>query len=274
MKIAVCIKSVPDPDYYDQIIIDPETKVLHRDGIPTIINVADKHAIEEALRIKERVGGEITTISMGPPMARQQMLESLAMGADRAFLVSDRKVGGADTLATSYTLSKAIDKTGPYDLILMGNESADGATAHVPSQLGEWLGMSHSANVVEMSEEMEGEEAKSFVVTRKLDEGFAKYRLKAPAVIGVSQRINKVRLTNAIAILKAKKKPLEILSADDLGDIDEKYLGLKGSPSQNGELHTVEAGKDCLMIEAENEAEAAQKVFEIIAPVLGLKGGK
>jgi electron transfer flavoprotein beta subunit len=269
MRIAVCIKSVPDPDYYDQIIIDPKTKVLVRQGIPTIINISDKHAIEEALRIKERTGGEITTISMGPPMARQQMLESLAMGADRAFLVSDRKVGGADTLATSYTLSKAIEKTGPYDLVLLGNESADGATAHVPSQLGEWLGMSHAANVVEMQEE-EG----SFVVTRKLDDGFAKYRLKSPAVVGVSQRINKVRLTNAIAILKAKKKPLEILSADDLGDIDEKYIGLKGSPSQNGELHTVEAGKDCVMIEAENEAEAAQKVYDILAPVLGLKGGK
>ena len=207
MKIAVCIKSVPDPDYYDQIIIDPETKVLVRQGIPTIINISDKHAIEEALRIKERTGGEITTISMGPPMARQQMLESLAMGADRAYLVSDRKVGGADTLATSYTLSKAIEKTGPYDLVLLGHESADGATAHVPSQLGEWLGMSHAANVVEMQDE-EG----SFVVKRKLDDGFAKYRLKNPAVVGVSQRINKVRLTNAIAILKAKKKPLEIYS--------------------------------------------------------------
>lgn len=269
MKIAVCVKSVPDPDYYDQIIIDPETKVLVREGIPTIINTSDKHAIEEALRIKERVGGEITTISMGPPMAKQQMLESLAMGADRAYLVSDRKVGGADTLATSYTLSKAIEKTGPYDLVLLGNESADGATAHVPSQLGEWLGMSHAANVVEMKEE-DG----AFIVTRRLDDGFAKYRLKSPAVIGVSQRINKVRLTNALAILKAKKKPLEILSADDLGDIDEKYLGLKGSPSQNGDLHTVEAGKDCVMIEAEDEKEAAQKVYDIIAPVLGLKGGK
>lgn len=268
MKIAVCIKSVPDPDYYDQIIIDPKKKTLVREGIPTIINVADKHAIEEALRIKERVGGEITTISMGPPMARQQMIESLAMGADRAFLISDRKVGGADTLATSYTLSKAIEKTGPYDLILMGNESADGATAHVPSQLGEWLGYSHSANVVKMQEEED-----SFVVTRKLDEGFANYRLNAPAVIAVSQRINKVRLTNAIAIIRAKKKPLEILSADDLGDFDERYIGLKGSPSQNGDLQTVESNKNCIMIEGD-EVEAAKKVFDLLVPVLGLKGGK
>ena len=181
----------------------------------------NKHAIEEALRIKESNGAEITAISMGPPMARQQMLEALAMGADRAFLVSDR-VGGADTLATSYTLFKAIEKTGPYDLILMGNESADGATAHVPSQLGEWLGFCHAANVVQLQIE-----DSSFVVTRKMDNGFAKYRLKGPAVIGVTQRINKVRLTNAIAILKAKKKPLEILSADDLGEYP-------GGPADDG----------------------------------------
>lgn len=269
MQIAVCIKSVPDPDFYDQIVIDPVKKTLVREGIPAVINEADKHAIEEALRIKETRGGEITILSMGPPAAKQELLQALGMGADRAFLISDRRVGGADTLATSYTLFKAIEKTGPYDLVLMGNESADGATAHVPSQLGEWMGVSHAANVVDLQTE-DG----SFVVTRKMDEGTAKYRLKGPSVIGVSQRINKVRLTNAIAILKAKKKPLEILTADDLDNLDERYLGLKGSPSQNGDLHTVESNKDCAMIDAEDEKAAAVKVYEIIAPVLGLKGGK
>lgn len=268
MKIAVCIKSVPDPDYYDQIIIDPETKVLVREGIPTIINIADKHAIEQAVQIREKEGGEITIISMGPPMARQQMLEALAMGGDRAFLVSDRKVAGADTLATSYILSKAVGKTGPYDLILMGNESADGATAHVPSQLGEWLGYSHAANTIAMETE-EG----SFLITRRMDEGFARFRLEAPAVIGVSQRINQVRLTSAIAILKAKNKPLEVLSADDLGDVDENYVGLAGSPSQNGELQTIDTKKDCIMLEG-SEQEAAEQIYAIIAPKLGLKGGK
>lgn len=268
MKIAVCIKSVPDPDYYDTIEIDPVTKVLKREGIPAIINIADKHAIEEALQIKERCGGEITTISMGPPMAKPQLVESLAMGADRAFLVSDRRVGGADTLATSYVLAKAIEKTGPYDLVLMGNESADGATAHVPSQLGEWLGYSHSANVIAMQEEKD-----SVIVTRKLDGGSARYRLTMPTVVAVSQRINQVRLTNAIAIMRAKKKPFEILSADDLGEIDEKFIGLAGSPSKNGDLQTVESNKDCIMIEG-NEEEAAKQVYAIIAPVLGLKGGK
>ena len=243
MKIAVCIKSVPDSDYYDRIVIDPVTKVLVRKGIPTIINAADRHAIEQAVQIKEAAGGEITIISMGPPAARMQMLEALAMGGDRAVLVSDRKVGGSDTLATSYILAKAVEKTGPYDLILTGNESADGATAHVPSQLGEWLGYSHAANVTAIETEKD-----AVIVTRRLDGGLAKYRLKTPAVAAVSQRINEVRFLSATGILNAKKKSFEILSAADLGDIDERYVGLAGSPSQNGELHTIETGKNCIMI--------------------------
>lgn len=264
MKIAVCIKSVPDSDYYDRIVIDPVTKVLVRQGIPTIINTADRHAIEQAVQIKEAAGGEITIISMGPPAARMQMLEALAMGGDRAFLVSDRRVGGADTLATSYILAKAVEKTGPYDLILAGNESADGATAHVPSQLGEWLGYSHAANVVAMEVE-DG----AVVVTRKMDAGLSKYRLKTPAVAGVSQRINEVRLLSATGILGVKNKSFEILSAADLGDIDDQYVGLAGSPSQNGELHTIDSGKNCIMIKG-SEQEAAREVYSIIAPRLGL----
>lgn len=264
MNIAVCIKSVPDPDFYDSIQIDPVTKVLVRDGIPTIINTADKHALEEALRIKERNGGKITVISMGPPNARTQMLEALAMGADKAFLISDRRVGGADTLATSYTLSKVIEKTGPYDLILAGNESADGATAHVPSQLGEWMDIPHAANVISLEEQ-----ENSIIVSRQFENGVAKYRLQMPCVIAVNTRINVVRLTNALAILKAKKKPLTVFSADDLDKLDMNYIGLPGSPSQNGDMETMESKKDCTMIEG-NEEEAAEKVYSIIAAELGL----
>lgn len=269
MKIAVCIKSVPDPEYYDSIHIDPVKKTLVREGIPTIINIADKHAIEEALRIKERTGGEITVISMGPPNAKMQMMEALAMGADKAYLVSDRKVGGADTLATSYTLFKAIEKTGPYDLVLAGNESADGATAHVPSQLGEWMGVRHVANVSKIEDDGD-----AFIVLRQFENGYGKYRVKMPCVLAVNQYINQVRLTNAMAIIRAKKKPLTILSADDLEGLDENYIGLKGSPSQNGEMESIESSKECTMIEATDEVEAAEKVYAIIAAELGLMGGK
>lgn len=260
MNIAVCIKSVPDPDQYDKIELDPVKKTLKREGIPAIINNGDKHAIEEALRLKEKFGGDITAISMGIPSAKHQMMEALAMGCDRAYLISDRRVGGADSLATSYTLAKAIEKTGPYDLILAGNESADGATSHVPSQLGEWLGVGHGVDATSL----EVEDDEHVLITKKFENGSAKYRLGLPCVIGCNARINEVRLTSAIAILKAKKKPFKLLTADDLENLDAKYIGLKGSPSKNGELHPVASNKVCTMIEGESEAEVIDKLYAVI----------
>lgn len=265
MQIAVCIKSVPDPDYYDQIIIDPVNKTLVRDGIPSAINVADKHALEQALQMKEKHGGEVTVFTMAPPAARQQMLEALALGADKAYMISDRKVGGADTLATSYTLSELIKKTGNYDIIFAGNESADGATSHVPSQLAEWLGIAHSMNVVAM----EMEDDNHALVTKQFENGRGIYRLTLPCVVAVHHSINTVRYTNAMAVLRAKKKPLEILSADDLPELKEEYIGLNGSPSKNGELETIESCKDCTMMEG-SEEEIAQMIYDKIQPILGL----
>ncbi len=265
MQIAVCVKSVPDPDYYDQIIIDPVKKTLVREGIPTVINSADKHALELALQLKEKFGGEVTVVSMAPPNARQQMLEALALGADKAYLLSDRKVGGADTLATSYTLSQLIKQSGPYDLILAGNESADGATSHVPSQIAEWLGLGHSMNVVAMDMEDEGHA----LVTKQFENGRGVYRVALPCVIAVNQRINQVRYVNAMAVLKAKKKPLEVWSAENLPELDDAYIGLNGSPSKNGELETVTSGKNCVMLEG-SEEEIADAILEKLQPVLGL----
>ena len=267
MKIAVCVKSVPDPEYYERITLDPETKRLVRDGIPAVINEADRHAIEAALRLKESVGGEITVVSMGPPAAKRQLREALAMGADRAFLISDRKVGGADTLATSYTLSKLLQKTGSYDVILAGNESVDGSTAHVPSQLGVWLGMGHAANVVEL--EADGE---TLLVTKQLEGGRAKYRLQTPCVVAVTAKANVVRFGNVRAILTAKDKELTVYGADDLGELDERYLGLKGSPSQNGEVETVSSDKTCKMLEG-TESEVTAQILEIIQSAIGEQKG-
>lgn len=175
MNIAVCIKSVPDPEYYEKITIDPVSKRLVRDGIPAVINEADLHAMEEALRLKETCGGEITVVSMGPPAAKKQLVEALAMGADRAFLISDRKVGGADSLATSYTLAKTLQTTGDYDVIFTGSESADGATAHVPSQLGVWLGATHATNVVDVKWD------NGVVVTRQFEKAEANTDSALPA---------------------------------------------------------------------------------------------
>src|SRR5690554_2370997 len=110
LKIVVCLKPIPDPEYYNQITIDPETKRVNRQGIPTVISPIDKHAVEEALKIKEQHGGKVIIMSMAPPDAKETIQEALAMGADEAYLLSDRKFGGADTLATSYVLAQGIEK--------------------------------------------------------------------------------------------------------------------------------------------------------------------
>ena len=257
MNIAVCMKSVPDPEYYEKITIDPVSKRLVRDGIPAVINEADLHAMEAALLLKETCGGEITVLSMGPPAAKKQLVEALAMGADRAFLISDRKVGGADSLATSYTLAKAIETTGEYDVIFTGSESADGATAHVPSQIGVWLNAAHATNVVDIKWD------NGLVVARQFEKGRGRYRLSIPCVVGVTSKANEVRFNNVWNIMAATKKPLTILSAADIKDLDESRIGLAGSPSQNGEVEAIEANKECEMITG-TEEEIAERIADII----------
>ncbi|MBQ9058884.1 MAG: electron transfer flavoprotein subunit beta/FixA family protein [Atopobiaceae bacterium] len=260
MNIAVCIKSVPDPAYYEQITIDPESKRLVRDGIPAVINDADKHAHEAALQLKEACGGEISVVSMGPPAARAQLMEALAAEADRAFLVSDRKLGGADSLATSYTLAKLIETTGNYGLVLCANESADGATAHVPSQLGVWLGATHATGIVDVSWD------NGVVVSKQVEGGRGRYRLNTPCVVGVTAQANEVRFCDVRTILAAKNKPLEILSADDLNDLDETFIGLAGSPSQNGKVEALTGDKECVILTGD-DAAIAEQVVSIIRSI-------
>ena len=123
LNIAVCMKVVPNPDQYDRIQLDPVTKTLVRAGVDSVINSADLHAIELALQLKGQYGGKITLVSMGPGGIEPQLREGLSYGCDAAVLVSDRKFGGADSLATSYTLAKTVKKLGGFDLILLGNAS-------------------------------------------------------------------------------------------------------------------------------------------------------
>ncbi|MHC1762201.1 MAG: hypothetical protein AB9917_22325 [Negativicutes bacterium] len=147
LKIAVCIKPVPDPTHYDKIRIDPIRKTVVREGIPTIMNPCDKHAMEAALQLRG-VDGEVTAITMAPPNAEETLREALAMGADAAILLTDRAFAGADTWATSYTLAAGLRKAGNFDIVITGTESADGATTQVPAQLAEWLEWPHLWNVV------------------------------------------------------------------------------------------------------------------------------
>jgi electron transfer flavoprotein beta subunit len=240
-NVAVCVKPVPDPKYYDKVTIDPVKKTITRDGVPTLVNPVDKNAVEAALRLREQYSGLVMVLSMAPPEGREILREVLAMGADRAYLLSDRAFGGADTLATSYTLYHGLKKIEAeqaikFDLVLCGCESADGATAQVSSQLGEWLGWPHLWNVSSFEKAPENPEDATFFIKTKLENGHMEWKGRLPLVLGVSRELNKPRFTSVMGIVKAKNKPLTVWGRHDLDMAEDTWLGLTGSPTQAGKI--------------------------------------
>jgi electron transfer flavoprotein beta subunit len=256
LRIVVCIKPVPDPEYYDKVSIDPTTKRITREGIPTIINPVDKNGIEAALQLKKTYGGKVTVITMAPPNGTENLREALAMGADEAVLLSDRAFGGADTLATSYTLAKGIEKLEGFDIVFCGAESADGATAQVSSQLGEWLKVPHLWNVFSM----ETQDESSLLVKTKVENGSMEWEIKLPCLLGVARELNKPRFTSAMGIIKAKNKPISVWGKSDLNAEDER-LGLTGSPTKAGAVFTPDMKRKGEMLTGTVE-EIADKVIE------------
>ena len=269
MNILVCIKPVPDPEKYGQLKLDEKTKRLVREGIPTVINPSDKHALEEAITLRDSLGGKVAVLTMAPQFSKDKLMEALAMGADCAYLVSDKAFGGADTYATSYVLAQAIKKISlemdpekdfAFDLVLAGNESADGATAHVPAQTAEWLNLPHLCKVSKL--ELQDETAKNLRAWKKIDQGEAVFQIDGPCVIADSSEINRPRRINAMGIIKAKKKPLTIWNNDDLC-LDEKKIGLTGSPTQPGELITPDLRRAAVSLGSEAD-KAAEEIVKIM----------
>jgi len=258
VNIIVCVKPVPNPEKYNLLRIDTITKRLVREGIPTIVNPADKNALEIALNLKAKHGGKITIVSMCPLFSQDRIKECLAMGADEAYIISDRAFGGADTFSTSYTLAKGIEKIGlDVDLILAGQDSADGATSQVPSQLGEWLKLPHLTNVIELRAE-DG----IANVKKKTSDGFIEYEVGLPAVIGIARGCNKPSMVNAMGIIKAKNKPLSVFTRNDL-DVEDCLIGLVGSPTQAGELISPDMTRASKLIEG-NAVQVANQILTII----------
>ncbi|MFH2116255.1 MAG: electron transfer flavoprotein subunit beta/FixA family protein [Spirochaetota bacterium] len=255
LSIAVCIKPVPDSRYYDKITIDPVTKRVNRDGVPTVINTMDKNAIEAALQLREKHGGRVVSFSMAPDNATENLKRVLAMGVDEAFLCSDSLLGGADTWATSYTLFKAMEKAGPMDIVIMGNQTEDGGTAQVPSQLGEWMGVPHLANVAAIDYE-DG----WITVMAKADRGAIRYRVSLPAVMAVTHDINKPRIPSVMDIMKVSRKPMHVLRARDL-DLNPDYIGLKGSPTQAGDIYSPDMSRKCEELSGDSD-QVAERVLE------------
>lgn len=227
LEIVVCIKQVPHPDYFPKIQFDHKRGTIIREGIPAIINPLDRHALEEALRIKERFSGRVIAFSMGPYQAKEALEEALAMGADEAILLCDKAFAGADTLATAYTLSCAIKKLGRFDLILCGNESIDSGTSQVGPQLAEFLDIPSIIQVKRIDFVSE----RSLIVIKSLEYGYLKIMVALPALLAVIAEINKPRLPTVTGIMEALKKEIKVWGSKDIGAEEEK-VGILGSPTR------------------------------------------
>ncbi len=258
MRIIVCVKQVPDTT---EIKIDPKTNTLIREGVESILNPYDQFAVEESVRIRDLAGeGKITVISMGPPQARSALMKCLALGVDDAVLLSDRAFAGADTWATSYTLSLAINKLGPFDLILCGQQAIDGDTAQVGPELAQHLGIPQ----VTYAEKVEAGEGRKIEVHKQTEEGYQVLEVKLPALLATMPPTSfEPGYPPMSGILKAKKKPLEVWDAESIGAHSSK-IGLDGSFTEVVKTYSPPSRGECAFL----EGEPREAVGKLVEPLL------
>ncbi|MFA4945652.1 MAG: electron transfer flavoprotein subunit beta/FixA family protein [Lentisphaeria bacterium] len=257
MKIVVCIKQVPG---VSAVSLDPETKRLVREGVKSILNPFDLHALEAGVRLKERHGGELVAISMGPPKAEQALREALALGADQAVLLCDKRFAGSDTWATSYVLARAIATLGNVGLVICGKQAIDGDTAQVGPGIAAHLGWPQATGVTAL--EVAADDG-SLAVTRQQDGGHDRLRLPPPAVLAVFKELNQPRVPRLSGWLAAERAPVPVWNAEAIG-ADPALVGLNASPTR-----VVRTGpppprnKDSRRIETTPAAAAAQLFHEL-----------
>ena len=227
---VVCVKVVPKPE---EVRVDPQTRLLDRLNARSEINPPDMNALEMALSLKDRYGGRISLLSMGPPYFEPYLRVGLAMGCDHICLLSDRAFAGADTLATTYTLAQAIRKLGAVDLVLCGEESSDGATGQVPPGLAEWLNLPQLTLLTEIDVDLEGRLARG---RREIKGGFEILETPLPCVISVRTAANEPRFMDyRIKSWAFEPGCVTLWTASDL-DADPDCIGLPGSPTWVSEL--------------------------------------
>lgn len=230
MNIIVCIKQVPETT---EVRINPETNTLIREGVKSIINPFDMYAIEEAVRLKEKFGGKVMVITMGPPQADAALREAISMGVDEGFLVCDRAFAGSDTWATSYTLTGAIKKLGAFDLIICGKQASDGDTAQVGPGISAHLDIPQVTYVKKVEEVKD----KAMRLERMMEEGFEIIETPLPALITVVKEINEPRIPSLKGMMRAKSAKITTWGQKDL-NLDAQNIGLCGSPTQVVKIFT------------------------------------
>ncbi len=228
MKIIVCVKQVPDTS--GKVAVNPDG-TLNRASMPTITNPDDMNAVEAALALKDNTGAEVVVVTMGPPPAEGMLRELLAMGADRAVLVSGREFGGSDTYATSQILAAAIKKIGldKDDVIFCGRQAIDGDTAQVGPQIAEKLEIPQVSYAADIKKD-----GNSITVKRMLEDGFMEIKVQTPCLVTCIKELNEPRYMSIGGIMEAYSKEMQVFDYETLKDdplIDPSTIGLKGSPT-------------------------------------------
>jgi len=261
MNIVVCVKQVPDTT---DVRIDPETNTLVREGVPSILNPFDEFAIEEGLRLREQFGGKVTVITMGPPQAEEVLRTSLAMGADDVALLSDRAFAGSDTLATSYTLSRAIEKIGDVDVVLTGKQAIDGDTAQVGPGIAMRLGYTQLTYVSKV--ENVDTESGTILVERLIDGGRERVEGRLPALLTVMKDINVPRQPSILKMKKARNALIPVWGASDI-EADSDSIGQKGSPTWVEKVFSPEQKTGGEVVEGDSD-ELAGRISELLLELM------
>jgi len=251
VNIVVCIKQVPNTT---QVRINPETNTLIREGVESVINPFDAYAIEEGVRLREKFGGKVTVVTMGPPQAETALREALSVGCDEAILVSDRRFAGSDTWATSYVLSQTVKKVGNVDIVLCGKQASDGDTAQVGPGVSTFLNIPQ-VTYVKKIEEIKENKAR---VERMTEEGFEIIETPLPCLFTVVKEINEPRLPSLKGKMKAKKAEILKWNAEDL-NCDFENLGLDGSPTRVVKIFTPPPRESGVILEGET-SEIVEKL--------------
>jgi electron transfer flavoprotein beta subunit len=256
VQIIVCIKQVPDTT---EVEWDEETGRMKREGVQSIVNPFDENAIEEALLLREKHGGAVIVLTMGPPQAEEALRSALAMGADEAVLLTSPDFGGADTLATSYTLAQTIRKIGEYDVIICGRQAFDGDTGQVGPGLAEHLGIPQITYAIGV--EVTDRKCR---VRRLLENGFEVVEARMPVLMTVVKQINEPRHPRLRNVLAAKKKEVTVWGPEDI-DVDPERCGLQGSPTRVVRVFKPERAWQGEMLEGSAEEQSQQLVEKLIA---------
>ncbi|QQO10871.1 electron transfer flavoprotein subunit beta/FixA family protein [Breznakiella homolactica] len=264
MKILIPIKQVPESS---NVKMDPETGTVIRSGLESVVNPLDLYALETAIRLKESCGAELTAISMGPPQAMKVLKEAVAMGCDHGVLISDRKFGGADTWATSYTLSQAIRKLGDFDLIIAGERATDGDTAQVGPAIAAWLDVPVATYVSKISEVKDSR----IYLERLVEEGYQMLSMPFPCLITVVKEIAVPRLPTLKGKIRSRDMEIPVFTSENM-DLNPDFLGLKGSPTKVVRINTPKVTRSGKIVQAgdDESLNAAADEFVVFLEEKGI----